>query len=292
MIRIMMLAGLIAVADAAHACAPDGWNRAQLDALKAAQFEVDTEAQRNALALGLIDCLGVRDSSLRDGIAYEGLSIWMRAGVLSPSVLASLRDRLLPMLARKDRDGFQAPFAALVLSEVARTDRITPWMTPAARAELAHAASHYLASVRDYRGFSKDEGWRHGVAHGADLALQLGLNAKLDKPALDQLLDAIFAQVAPPGATFYHYGEPARLARPLLYIAARGMHDDAEWRQRLSAFADPASVIATVTTDELLARRHNITAFLLAAHFETSRSSDAHLQRLTPLLLASLAAIQ
>ena len=31
-------------------------------------------------------------------------------------------------------------------------------------------------SVRDYRGFDAKQGWRHGVAHGADLLLQLSRN--------------------------------------------------------------------------------------------------------------------
>ena len=44
-----------------------------------------------------------------------------------------------------DTNGFQQPFAALVLSEVARTDRIDPWMTPAMRSELVTAAATYLA---------------------------------------------------------------------------------------------------------------------------------------------------
>lgn len=167
-------------------------------------------------------------------------------------------------------------------------------MSADARAELTHVASSYLAGVRDYRGFSSHEGWRHGVAHGADLALQLGLNTALDKPALDELLDAIFAQAAPPGAVFYHYGEPGRLARPLLYIAARGLHDAGDWKRRFAALVDPAPWVTwreAVASDAGLARSHNLKAFLLVAHFEASRSGDAQVQTLAPMLLETLAAL-
>jgi hypothetical protein len=51
--------------------------------------------------------------------------------------------------------------------------------------------------VRDYRGFDTAEGWRHGVAHGADLALQLVLNPAVDKPQIERLLAAVGRQVAP-----------------------------------------------------------------------------------------------
>jgi len=41
--------------------------------------------------------------------------------------LGDLRNRLMPMLANPDAQGFRAPFAALVMAEVARTDRLNAW---------------------------------------------------------------------------------------------------------------------------------------------------------------------
>jgi hypothetical protein len=93
--------------------------------------------------------------------------------------------------------------------------------------------------VRDYRGFDEREGWRHGVAHGADFALQLALNPALDRAALDRLLGAIASQVVPRGGHFYVYGEPERLAAPVLYIGKRNLHDVDEWRKWFAALAEP-----------------------------------------------------
>ena len=87
---------------------------------------------------------------------------------------------LLPALKSDapDPSGFRKPFAALVLSELAR----------------------------------------------ADLMLQLALNPALDKAQLDRMIAAVATQVTPPGEQFYVYGESARLARPVLYAALRGLH--------------------------------------------------------------------
>ena len=119
-------------------------------------------------------------------MVFDGLSGWLRAGQLSPDTLKDLYASLLTQLADTgDPNGFQQPFAALVLSEVARTDRIDPWMTPAVRGRTGRTAARYLATVSDYRGFSETEGWRHGVAHGSDLVLQLVLNPNIDAGQID-----------------------------------------------------------------------------------------------------------
>src|SRR4029079_4781720 len=105
---------------------------------------------------------------------------WMRRDEIDSENLRRLRDALLPMLTADDAQGFRAPFAALVLSELARTDRIKPWLSADERKFLVQAATNFLVGVHDYRGFSDQDGWRHGVAHGSDFVLQLALNPELD----------------------------------------------------------------------------------------------------------------
>jgi hypothetical protein len=158
------------------ACRPAGYDRAQLDALKANQWAIADEAARNAFALALADCLGDPDSSVRDGLAFEGLQHYMRAGQLSTATLAALNTNLQAKLTAPDPQGFQRPFAALVLADVARTDRVAPWMNEAQRTQLIDASIAYMRGITDYRGFTPGEGYRHAAAHTADLMLQLVLN--------------------------------------------------------------------------------------------------------------------
>ena len=132
------------------------------------------------------------------------------------------------------------PFAALVIAEVARFDRVEPFMTDQQLQQLVDAGTRYLQSVRDYRGFDEREGWRHGVAHSSDLMLQLAVNPRTSKAQLDQMLAAIATQVAPAGEHFYMYGEGDRLAQAVFYIAKRKLHTADEWRKWFEQVAAPA----------------------------------------------------
>ncbi|MFY2764156.1 DUF2785 domain-containing protein [Arenimonas sp. MALMAid1274] len=295
--RALLLACLLAPAAATlAACPPAGQDRASLAALKAKAFQVDDDAARQALALALVDCLADPDPSLRDGIAYESLAAWLRADALDRATREQLLAVLLPRIdpAAADPDGFGAPFAALVMSELARTDRVSAWLTPAQRASLVEASARYLEGVRDYRGFDDREGWRHGVAHGADLLMQLALNPALDKRQLSRELEAVASQVAPPGAPAYHHGEAERLSRPVLFVLQRGLHDEPEWSAWITRITAPAPMKAwseAYGSEAGLARRHNTRMFLLALYVGLRESGSEPLQARVPAVVAGLRAV-
>ncbi|KAF1714394.1 hypothetical protein CSC74_15770 [Pseudoxanthomonas yeongjuensis] len=265
----------------ADTCPPQGIDAGSLQRLKQQKFAIDGTATRNALALGLLDCLSDPDPALRDGIAYGALAQWMRGEQLDAATRRQLRDRLQAMLKEPDANGFRRPFSALVLSEVARTDRIAPWMSPQERAAMVAAAADYLASVRDYRGYDDAQGWRHGVAHGSDWLMQLALNPALERTHLDPMLKAIASQAVPESAHAYVYGEPGRLARPVLYLARHGWLSEAEWIAWFGGLpariGDPAKAYADTAW---LARRHDLLAFLTAIHLEADQSDDAQIKAL------------
>ena len=275
------LALALAATPAAAACPPEGHDADSLQALKAAGFAVEDPAE--GAALGLLDCLADPDPALRDGLAYEALTTWLRSDALDTDTRRALLDTLLPWIAPDagPGDGFRAPFAALALSEVARTDRIAAWLDPAARDALVEAAAAYVASVDDYRGFDAAEGWRHGVAHGADLLMQLALNPALVDAQKRRLLDAVARQVAPAGEHFYVYGEPERLARPVLFVLggkAIGLDDWKAWLQGVAAPAPLATWRDAYASQAGLAKRHNTRAFLLALYAGTLGSDDPAMQ--------------
>lgn len=288
---------LFANAGAASAdCPPAGWTKEKLLALKANKFAVDDFAERQRLAVDLLACLSSPDPQLRDGIAFEAETTWLRGGQFDHAARQTILQTLLPKLGKnaEDPEGFGRPFAALVLAEVARTDRLAAWMTPEQRGQLVSAAADYLESVTDYRGFDEKQGWRRGVAHGADLAMQLALNGELDRAQLDRLLAAVRKQIAPAGDHFYVYGESERLLRPMLFIAQRGQHDDAFWKAWLADLIAPAplpSWDAAFASQAGLAKRHNTQAFLLALYANTRDSEQPAMQSLAGLTREALQAL-
>ena len=284
-----------AAINARAACPPPGWDEAALDRLRAAKFELPDPAARAALAGALTGCLSDPRPQLRDGIAFEALSTWMRAGALPASQLDAMRRDLTARLATDDPNAFSRPFAALTLAEIARVDRLKPFLEPAARDELLRAAVAYERGVRDYRGFDASQGWRHGVAHGADLLMQLALNPALDRQALDAIIGAATSQIAPSGEHFYVYGESERLARPIFYAARRGLHDATFWSTWFATLASPAPLASweeSFKSQAGLARKHNTQAFVQTLYVMVREGGDPALQqRLLPGLVEALKAL-
>lgn len=259
-------------------CPPAGMTRADLVKLKGAKFEIAAVEERNALAVRLLGCLDDPDPAIRDGVVFEGLSRWLRAKALTPATMRALDSSLRSALdGPGDAGGFKHPFAALVLSEVARTDRVEPWYSDEARASLVALAATSLARVDDYRGYDNTAGWRHGVAHGADLVLQLGLNPKVGGEGLGRLMEAVRGQIAPAGPVFYTFGEPERLARAVVFTYRRGVLDAAYWDAWFASLASPkplSSWGSAFQSVEGLAKRHNTLTFLHALAFAGRAGGD------------------
>ena len=279
---------LLACAPAMAACPPPGQDRASLATLKSAGFAVADAAGKQAMAMGLIDCLGDPDPLLRDGIAFEALQHWMRAGDFDAAALRGLRDALLARLDAPDPQGVSRPFAALVLAEVARTDRVASWMSPAEREAMLARATAYLGSVQDYRGFETGIGWRHGVAHAADWLLQLSLNPALDAAQLQRILDAVALQAVPASGHAYVFGESDRLVQPVAYVARRGMLTEAAWQTWLDRLTMRLGPMPAGGDAAWLARRHDLSVFLSALYIQADASQNEALHALKPLIAKAL----
>lgn len=255
------------------ACPPANANREQLINLKHNQWKVADQQHRQKLAIQLLDCLADPDPVMRDEIAFEALSFWMRGKQLDTATIQMIYQNLLPKLAQApDANGYAQPFAALVLAEVARVDRINAFLSTNERQALVSAAAAYLSSLRDYRGFDPSSGWRHGVAHAADLMLQLSLNPALTRAQHDEMLTAIAAQVTNTHHSF-QYGEGNRLMAPVFYLARRGTLNAGEWDGWFSSLIAPLEKPAAAT-QERLAQTHNLQTFLFPLYFSIQESGD------------------
>ena len=293
MLRLRLLVLALTFFWQAHAqahCPPAGHSSASLQTLKAQQWKIDDQAQRQSTALALLSCLSEPDPNLRDGIAFEALSHWMRNELLTTETLHNLRQILLSQVnqdKQAEQQGFGAPFAALVLAEVARVDRRTPFLSEAQREEMTQSAALFLSNTEDYRGYDEQHGWRHRIAHGADWMMQLALHPALTLAQHQVLLAALSPKIANT-EHFYIYGEGARLAAPVLYIAMRSSLTTEQWREWFVKLQPPRDANQT-TTQKSLARRHNFTAFLSALYVTLQESKPSPLkEKLLPPVLDAI----
>ncbi len=251
-------------------CAPTDAARDALEELARGGFAIAEPETRQRRALELAECLGDPDPKIRDGIAFQALQTWLRGDAIDTATRLALAERLLPMIeADDDAAGFRRPFAALALAEVARADRLSPSLANEVRQRIVIAAAQYLGNIRDYRGYDANDGWRHAVAHAADLILQIGLHPATSESETSALMDAIAQQVAPAVVAYVH-GEPERLARAVYFVRGRGVLDDAfwdSWFERIGSLLKDVGDANPQALDKYLVRRHNLLAFLHAVAF-------------------------
>lgn len=255
--------------------------------------DICEDRQSDASILEIADCLGSIDPDIRDGFAYTEITKQLRGGDVEEPTVRALAAKLTTFLIAPDPHGVRTPFALLTLAEIARIERIGAFMTPDERQSMIDLATAYFAGIEDYRGFIDGEGWRHGIAHGADWLMQLVLHPNLTEDQAAQILAAIKTQVAvSPHA--YKHGEPARLSRPVLFIAQHGLLDESDWTAWFEEISEPTPLedwSEAFQSEAGLARRHNLKAFLNAVYVSGDASGSEAFEPMRSALVAALRAV-
>jgi hypothetical protein len=274
-------------------CPPAGFNIAALNALRERHFDIADASERQALARNLLACLNAPDPTLRDRIAYEAYATWRHNKSLDATTWRFIESSLLDNvnMRKVDPDGVIKPFAVLILVEAVKADRASPYLSEEERQLLLNAAANYLVALRDYRGFDSRVGWRHGVAHAADLLAELALSSSFGKLEMDRILAATTAQIVPADAHFYIYGEGERLSLVVAAIASREVYTAEEWRAWLVKVVSPAPFKKwdeAYSSQTGLAKLHNTMSFLLALYAQTAVDKRAAVSQLAPMIAEAM----
>jgi hypothetical protein len=265
--------GVTRVAGQAEVSCPKGaMNKTFFQGIVQNNFAAPSNVTADEVATVLMECLASPDSELRDTYGFEILTRWIRRGVLKPDSLKRMITTLTPNLKigigeKNTNSAFRRTFSAIILSELARQDNLTPYLELSDVKALLEAGVTYLTAEQDLRGFDKEFGYVHGVAHGADILFRLASNPKLEKADMTRILEAVQIKVAPSGETSYAYGEDERLARVVIAVLARGMFNLTEWSDFITKIVSPAPFGSwnDIWFDTAgLAKRHNTKLFLLS----------------------------
>jgi len=265
-------------ARADQTCPPPGYDRAALLELRKQHFAIADAARRDALAHALVVCLANPDSELRDRIGYEAYAYWRIGKSLSATTWSDVERALVVLLdGPDDSAGVGRPFAALVLAEAVHADRDRPFLDARRRHALLDSAIAYFVSVRDYRGLDATTGWRHGVAHAADLLGQLALEPDFGRPEVDRILAALASQVVAHDGHVYVFGESQRFADAAARVAGRHALPPEAWKAWLAATSAPVPLARWADAFDSVAgvaKQQNTMNFLLALYAELAQSGD------------------
>lgn len=252
------------------------------------------EVNANALAPALAACLAAPDSELRDAIAYELFTYWLRNEQLTASSQTELLSALSANLTLSGNDNsLRRSFSALILSELLRADNINAFMTTEQRSRLLELAVETLEKETDYRGLVTGIGWVHPVAHLADVLWRFALRADLTPVQSRLILRGIYSQ-ARTQATNYVFNEGDRLSRPVAVLLARGILPSTEtvvWLRQFDSPQDGESWFDAFSCAAGLMELHNAKLFIRAlsdqlGYEDINDEVRAELNRLVEILTA------
>lgn len=278
-------------------CESPNWSKSKLLILKEQKFLIENKEEKSAVARQLMHCLASPDPVLRDEIAYTGLSQWLRANDFNADFYLAMFTTLTEVISADVTDdyGVYQPFAMLMLAEVARVDRKSPFLNDVQRDHLVDVGTDFLTFIEDYRGYDSKIGWRHSVAHTADLMLQLSLNPAITKQHLDNMLSAISSQVVAKNNHFYIYGESKRLVMPVIYIFLNDQFTIENWQTWLNELTLPTPLKSwgeAYSSQQGLSKLHNTQHFLFAFYALIKNSKNERLSQMVPALEDAIKKVQ
>ncbi|MBL8520408.1 MAG: DUF2785 domain-containing protein [Betaproteobacteria bacterium] len=189
----------------------------------------------------LVGMSASRDPVVRDDLGYEVFARWIHRGTgFEATHMAAWQARLTAQ-AREGLgtvDPARAPnraFALLFLKELVFAGQRVPYLDAAQATSLVQLVVDSLQQEQDRRGYDREAGWVHALAHAADLARALGRSARVDDAQRKRLIEALAARVDQESQAF-QWGEETRIATALASLASAGAKDALRaWAGRVAA---------------------------------------------------------
>jgi hypothetical protein len=198
---------------------------------------------------GLVDDLRSPDPAVRDDGAYQELAELAGAGALDEH-LVELGDRAAALLT--DGTVQARSFGALLLALVVNRDTRTGRADDESTQRWLGAACRWYPAEQDTRGWDRELGWLHAVAHGADALGELAASPRTGRDGQAVLLDALVSRAVEPTDQHWLQDEDDRVALAVMAVLLRDGLDSEQVRaaiERLStgwteASAAPVPAVA------------------------------------------------
>lgn len=180
----------------------------------------------------MIKYIGSNDSELRDDLIYGTFAEWILSGQLDTEQIKGILEELLSDDKLKYKIGevgndsvFTRSFSVLVIDLILRSDINKKFLTEDEIINIYNKLIDYVSKEKDYRGYVKEKGWAHAIAHSGDALSRLATYGVIDKGKLKEMLEVISSKVA---INSYEYtrGEEGRLGKAILTILMRKVVDD------------------------------------------------------------------
>ncbi|MGB7606400.1 MAG: DUF2785 domain-containing protein [Lutisporaceae bacterium] len=208
----------------------------QLQAIKDNDWKLPEGMDIYALALKAIDNIGATDPVLRDGLILEYLIILITQKLLNKEQIKVLLNSCLSekhlfykLGETEDDSVFNRTFSLLVVDVILyyHINLGEELLTKDEFSKVFGEVVKYVRTEKDVRGYVKDKGWAHAMAHSGDALGSLALCNEINHYQLQEILEVIKGKM---NITYYVYKneEAERLTSAILNVIRRNILGEEE----------------------------------------------------------------
>jgi hypothetical protein len=244
----------------------------KLQALAQNEFRLSERDNLSELIPAMLNHIGSTDGYLRDDLIYSAFGTWiLRYNALNLEQLHNLlpiildEQHMLYMIGEQDTDSvFTRSFSILLLPLLLITHRSHPLFSSSEISQIKKQLLYYLEKEKDRRGFVREKGWAHAIAHAADALDDLAQCPEMNGLDLVEILEALRKVVCIESTCYVHL-EDERMATAVIAILRRNLLSGREIIQWIESFSHPALAIESGPERQMI--RTNVKNFLQSLYF-------------------------
>lgn len=198
---------------------------------KSEEIEWDEKTKQTVVKSMLIH-IGSPDSKLRDNLIYHTFCQLIMENKLEKHFLCELLETclsdqfLFKGIGEKDTDSvFTRSFTSLLIALILYQDNRDDILSVAKVLEVKDKLISYVNLEKDVRGYVKEKGWAHSVAHVADAFDELVKSKKITQSNYPEMLQAIFGKIYQTESVYIH-DEEERVIVPIVQMIDNGLEKE------------------------------------------------------------------
>lgn len=193
------------------------------------KFEEIEWAEKKHIVISMLVHIGSPDSQLRDNMIYQTFCQLILETKIDDQLFGEILEFcvsdqfLFKGIGEKDTDSvFTRSFTSLLIALILYQDNRNDFLTEAKVNEIKDKLISYVNLEKDVRGYVKDKGWAHSMAHVADAFDELVKSEKINQSTYPAIMQAIWQKIYQTESVYIH-DEDERMIVPIIQMIDNGL---------------------------------------------------------------------